>query len=134
MAQKSGGIRRYEHLLLCVWNTHGRCCLLRFKSVGRPFSVTRLTQSKQDREQTAVARLMSKVNQSPECHGCGRRDALRRWDFGLGRPLGTETGETLASIAVSAATIPVLGIAGFRLPRKKTTLSVSRLQLLRCDA
>jgi len=78
---------------------------------------------------------MSKVNPSPECQGCGRRDALRRWNFGLGRPLGTETdwGETLASIAVSAVTIPMLGIAGLRLPGKKTSLSVLRLQLLLCD-
>jgi len=79
---------------------------------------------------------MSKVNQSHECHGCGRRDTLRGWDFGLGRPLGARTDwdGTLASIALSAVTIPLLGVAGLRLPGKSVTLSVLRLQLLLCDA
>ena len=98
--------------------------------------VARLTQNKQEREQSEIARLMSKVNQSHECHGCGRRDTLRGWDFGLGRPLGARTDwdGTLASIALSAVTIPLLGVAGLRLPGKSVTLSVLRLQLLLCDA
>lgn len=75
----------------------------------------------------------SRLNQ---CHSCGRKDNLHGWDFGLAMPLasGRVWSSTVASVAVSAVTIPLLGVGGFQLPGKRTTFRVLRLRLLLCDS
>jgi hypothetical protein len=70
-----------------------------------------------------------------QCHGCGRADQLYTWDFGLGKEISTRRAweETAASVAISAITVPLLGVGMLRLPGKKTRFQVLRLQLILCE-
>ena len=77
------------------------------------------------------------IDQKPhECHACGRTDSLYGWDFGLGKKISTKRawGETAWSVAVSAVTIPLIGVGGLQLPGKKMRLRVLRLRLILCDS
>ena len=71
-----------------------------------------------------------------QCRSCGRKDNLYGWDFGLGMPVASrrDWSYTLASVAVSAVTLPLLGAGVFQLPGKTTTLRVLRLRFLLCDS
>jgi len=79
---------------------------------------------------------LSRPDQKPDqCHACGKKDQLYRWEFGMARELSTRRTweDTAVSVAVSAITIPLLGVGGFQLPGKKSRLQVLRLQLVLCE-
>ena len=69
-----------------------------------------------------------------ECQGCGDKDDLSFWDFGLGKPISIkrEWTETALSIAISAATIPLAGVGLLRLPGRSVSLHVVPLKLVLC--
>jgi hypothetical protein len=71
-----------------------------------------------------------------ECHGCRSRLNLSRWDFALAKVVASKRtwGETVASAALSAATIPLFGAGMLRLPGKSTRYCVLRLQLVLCPS
>jgi hypothetical protein len=87
-------------------------------------------------EQRRLIDELLSVDQKPhECHACGRTDNLYRWDFGLGKKISIKRawGETAWSVAISAVSLPLIGVGGVQLPGKKTRLHVLRLQLILCD-
>jgi hypothetical protein len=78
------------------------------------------------------------IDQKPhECHGCGRKDNLHSWDFGLGKIISIDRawGKTALSIAVSAVTFLTGGPDGIvPLPGTKARLRVLRLRLILCES
>ena len=91
----------------------------------------------QNAEQRRLAEELLAIDQRPhECHACGCSDRLHGWDFGLGKKTSTKWawGETALSVAVSAVSIPLIGVAGLQLPGKKTRYQVLRLRLILCDS
>lgn len=70
------------------------------------------------------------------CHKCGSSGAVHSWDFGLGKLTSSkrEWGKTAISAALSAATVPLIGVGMLQLPGKRTTFSVLPLRLLLCDS
>lgn len=70
------------------------------------------------------------------CHACGGKDQLYSWQFGMARELSARRAweDTAVSVAVSAITIPLLGVAGFQMPGKKARLQVLRFRLVLCKA
>src|SRR5256885_15855613 len=70
------------------------------------------------------------------CHNCGKSDELVAWDFGLGRAITTKRNwdETLISGAISAVTLPLIGVGMVRLPGNRSTFAVLRLWLLLCES
>jgi len=88
-------------------------------------------------EQRQLVDELLPIDQKPdECHRCGRRDSLYAWDFGLGKRISTKRawGDTAWSLAVSAVTVPLMGVGGLQFPGKKARLRVLRLQLILCDS
>jgi hypothetical protein len=87
-------------------------------------------------EQQLLQELMSKDRKAHVCHRCGGSGKLFCWDFGLGKPVASKRAwaGTAASLAVSAITLPLLGVGRLDLPGKKTTLSVLRLRLMLCES
>lgn len=68
------------------------------------------------------------------CHGCGAAAALSRFVFGLAK-IVKETRdwvETIASVAVSAVSLPLTGFGVFQTPGRATTANILRLHLLFC--
>jgi hypothetical protein len=90
-----------------------------------------------EEERQRLAESLLAIDTKPhECHGCGSKQDLYKWDFGLGRSLSSERawGETAASVVLSAVTIPFLGAGMLRLPGKSTRYRVLRLQLVLCNS
>jgi len=89
----------------------------------------------EQREQRLIDELLSKNRKQHECHQCGTKGKLFAWDFGLAKPIGSKRvwARTAASVALSAITLPLLGVGRLDLPGKKTSLGVLRLRLLLCE-
>ena len=89
-----------------------------------------------EEQQQLIDQLLPIDQKAYECHACGRTDNQYSWDFGLGKNISTQRawGETAWSVAVSAVTLPLIGVGGLRLPGKKTSLRVLRLRLILCDS
>jgi hypothetical protein len=68
------------------------------------------------------------------CHFCGNNDNLAYFEFGLMRVESSTRiwGETAASIALSAITLPFLGLGRVSLPGKQRTGELFRLNLVIC--
>jgi len=99
--------------------------------------VPRLVETPQNEEQRRLIDELLSIDQRPhECHACGKAHNLHSWDFGLGKKISNERawGETAWSIAVSAVSIPLVGVGGLQLPGKKTRYQVLRLRLILCDS
>lgn len=97
---------------------------------------SRHVEPPQSEEQRRLIEELLPIDQKPhECHACGRKDNLHSWDFGLGKNVSTKRAwsETALSVAVSAVTILLVGVAGLQLPGKKTSYRVLRLRLILCD-
>lgn len=68
------------------------------------------------------------------CHGCGGKDGLTVYPFGLAKKLGREwhVAETIASVGISAVSLPLVGLGILRLPGNTTTFQVLRMKLVLC--
>lgn len=68
------------------------------------------------------------------CHYCGAKEDLIHWDFALMRVQGNKRnwGETLASTAISAVTLPLLGAAAIRLPGKSFQGQALHMKVVVC--
>ena len=102
----------------------------------RVISDDQLTAVDIEQAQQAVLQQLLKNNpQRNVCCVCGGSNQLCAWDFGLAKPISNKRvwGPTAASIAVSAITLPLIGLGALELPGKRTTLSVLRLRLLMCE-
>lgn len=99
--------------------------------------VSRPTRVKQTEEQRQLAEELLRIDEkSHECHACGRTDDLHGWNFGLAKSVSEKRvwGATAASVAVSAVTLPFVGVGFLQLPGKKARLRVLRLRLILCGA
>lgn len=87
-------------------------------------------------KEALIRELLAIDQKFDECHRCGSKTVLYRRDFGLEKILSRRRAwaQTAASVAVSAITMPVLGVGGRALPGKKHQLSVLRLQLVLCES
>jgi hypothetical protein len=86
--------------------------------------------------QPALIKELLAIDPKPhECHACGRRDKLFAWDFGMARRISTKRawGESALSIALSAASLPLLGVGVLTMPGKKIRYQVLRLRLVFCE-
>ncbi len=96
-------------------------------STQRPFG------SETEQEQRRVEqRLLSKDRKPHQWHQCEGRGKLHGWDFGLGKIIAEKRvwGATAVSVAVSAITVPILGVGMLERPGKETSLTVLRLRLM----
>jgi hypothetical protein len=69
------------------------------------------------------------------CHLCGIRSPRSAYEFGVARIMSTrrDWGKTIASVAISAITLPLLGVGRFKGPGKETRARIIRLELMVCD-
>jgi hypothetical protein len=68
------------------------------------------------------------------CHYCGSVDDLVHWDFALMRVADSKRswGETIGTAAVSAITLPLLGVGAVRLPGSSLEGQALHLRLVVC--
>lgn len=70
------------------------------------------------------------------CHFCGSQEKLKRYEFGLMRVESSKRNwsEAVATVAISAVTLPLAGVGRVHLPSKSYSGSLLRLNLVACDA
>jgi hypothetical protein len=85
-------------------------------------------------DRALVEELLSIDRRPNRCHACGQAEDLLSWDFGVGKPVGTERewAGTAMSVVLSALTLPLFGVGAVQLPGRSTRLRILPLKLVLC--
>lgn len=112
-------------------------CGRRVPPLTRPLRSERAVQ-RPDPARSKDEELEDLLNRSPvrpdRCVICSTNGELAFFDFGLARvKVARNWTETIASAAVSAVSLPLVGVGMVRLPGKTTTTSMFKLRMALCE-
>ena len=87
-----------------------------------PKSIPAETLDADEENEIKGLRRLAGIDAKPnECHGCGRTEGLKGYNFGLAKVLSAKRDwtEIAASVALSAISVPLVGLGMIKIPGKK---------------